>query len=72
MSRCSSQVVSLTRTPSVKFPRKLGTHLSTHQRDERLNRPSPAWDLNLGPVVGKRDALTTQPLGLVFDLVLID
>ncbi|GFU94602.1 hypothetical protein TNCV_2983961 [Trichonephila clavipes] len=30
MNRCSGQVVSQTRNPSVKFPRKLGTHLSIH------------------------------------------
>ncbi|GFY31205.1 hypothetical protein TNCV_751681 [Trichonephila clavipes] len=35
------------KTPSVKFPRKLGTHLSTHCRDERLSQPCPARDLNL-------------------------
>ncbi|GFV38959.1 hypothetical protein TNCV_965251 [Trichonephila clavipes] len=56
MSRCSGQVVSLMRDPCVKFPSKLGTHLSAHWRDERLSRPHPARSLNLGPVVWKRDA----------------
>ncbi|GFV02568.1 hypothetical protein TNCV_5017361 [Trichonephila clavipes] len=38
-------------TPSVKITSKFGTHLSTHCRDERLSRPYPSRDLNLGPVV---------------------
>ncbi|GFV71585.1 hypothetical protein TNCV_1397821 [Trichonephila clavipes] len=33
--------------------------------DGRLNEPCPAWGLNLGPVVWKRDTLATQPLGFV-------
>ncbi|GFY12713.1 hypothetical protein TNCV_2449041 [Trichonephila clavipes] len=44
-------------TPSVQFPSKLGTHLSTHRRDKRLSRPQPARDLNPRPVVWKRDTL---------------
>ncbi|GFU13852.1 uncharacterized protein TNCV_940381 [Trichonephila clavipes] len=44
MSRCPDRVVSLKRDlPVLKFPSKLGTHLSTHcSRDERLSRPYPA------------------------------
>ncbi|GFW17825.1 hypothetical protein TNCV_1134251 [Trichonephila clavipes] len=38
------------KTPSVKFESKLGTHLSTHCRDERLSEPCPARDLKLGPM----------------------
>ncbi|GFW33582.1 hypothetical protein TNCV_2211141 [Trichonephila clavipes] len=49
--------------PSVKFPSKLGTHLPTHQRGERLSQHCPAWGLNLRPLAWKCDALTTQPLG---------
>ncbi|GFX11963.1 uncharacterized protein TNCV_2997471 [Trichonephila clavipes] len=49
----------------VKFPvlssqASLVLILSTHGRDERLSQPRPAWDLNVGPVVWKWDALTTQ------------
>ncbi|GFW26292.1 hypothetical protein TNCV_4423391 [Trichonephila clavipes] len=51
---------SVSREPtSVKFPSKLGTHLSTHWIDERLNQPFPARGLNLEPVAWKRDALAT-------------
>ncbi|GFV78274.1 hypothetical protein TNCV_94341 [Trichonephila clavipes] len=45
------------KTPSVQFPSKLGIHLSTHGRDERLSRSCPARDLNPGPVAWKRDSL---------------
>ncbi|GFW14456.1 hypothetical protein TNCV_298761 [Trichonephila clavipes] len=63
MNRCPGQVVSLTRNPRVKSQANLILILSTHRRDERLSQPCPAQGLNLGPVVWKRDALTTQPLG---------
>ncbi|GFW92737.1 hypothetical protein TNCV_1735301 [Trichonephila clavipes] len=33
--------------------------------DERMGQPCRAPGLNLGPVMRKRDALTTQPLGFV-------
>ncbi|GFW96494.1 hypothetical protein TNCV_4358161 [Trichonephila clavipes] len=46
--------------PSVQFPRKRGTHLLTHLRDEKLSRPCTAWDLNPRPVVRNHDTL---PLG---------
>ncbi|GFX58229.1 hypothetical protein TNCV_4049871 [Trichonephila clavipes] len=48
---------------SVKFPSKLGSHLSTHCNDERLSRPFPIQGLNLGPVAWKRDALLSHLLG---------
>ncbi|GFX25453.1 hypothetical protein TNCV_1998541 [Trichonephila clavipes] len=41
----------------LEFPSKLGIHLSTHRRDEKLSRPCPARGLNLGPVLWKSDAL---------------
>ncbi|GFY19061.1 transposable element Tcb2 transposase [Trichonephila clavipes] len=39
-----------TNTPLVQFQSKLGTHLSTQWKDERLSRPCPARGLNPGPV----------------------
>ncbi|GFY13952.1 hypothetical protein TNCV_1296131 [Trichonephila clavipes] len=57
MSICFGKVVNLMRSPSVQFQSKLGTHLSTHRRDEKLSHPCPARDLNRGPVVEKRDTL---------------
>ncbi|GFW28972.1 hypothetical protein TNCV_202951 [Trichonephila clavipes] len=57
MCRCFGQVVSQTRNPSVQSPSKLGTHLSTHCRDEMLSRPCPARDLNPGPVAWECNTL---------------
>ncbi|GFX91810.1 hypothetical protein TNCV_3530091 [Trichonephila clavipes] len=36
---------------------KLGNHLLTHRRNERLSRPCLARDLNPGPVARKCDTL---------------
>ncbi|GFU42009.1 hypothetical protein TNCV_4676961 [Trichonephila clavipes] len=47
------------KTPSVKFPSKLGTHFIDPLKDERLSQPCQVRVLNLGPVVWKRNALTT-------------
>ncbi|GFV30898.1 hypothetical protein TNCV_4013321 [Trichonephila clavipes] len=40
-----------TETTSVEFPGKLSTHLSTHQRDERMSRTCRVWDLCPEPVI---------------------
>ncbi|GFX20509.1 piggyBac transposable element-derived protein 4 [Trichonephila clavipes] len=65
MSRCLDQVVSLKRDPQCLSPQaRLGTHLSTHcSKDERLNRPFPAWNRTRACGVEARYA-TTRPLGL--------
>ncbi|GFX62861.1 hypothetical protein TNCV_3351871 [Trichonephila clavipes] len=58
---------SYVKTSSVKFPRKLETHLLTHplKRGENLSQPCPDRGLNLEIVVWKRDELTTQPLASI-------
>ncbi|GFW43581.1 hypothetical protein TNCV_4769331 [Trichonephila clavipes] len=35
--------------------------VSDHRRDEKPSRPCPTTDLNLGPVVWKRDTLQLSP-----------
>ncbi|GFU70087.1 transposable element Tcb2 transposase [Trichonephila clavipes] len=63
MRRCFSQVVRLNQNPPVLSSQaSLVLILSTFTRDERLSQTYPARGLNLGHVVGKRDALTTHPL----------
>ncbi|GFV47371.1 hypothetical protein TNCV_4830271 [Trichonephila clavipes] len=46
--------------PVLKFPSKLGTHLSTHcSRNERLNQPCPSWTCG-----AEARYATTRPVGL--------
>ncbi|GFU47356.1 hypothetical protein TNCV_790681 [Trichonephila clavipes] len=49
-----------TKPPVLSSQVSLVLILSTHGRDERPSQLCPARGLNLGPVVWKRDALTTQ------------
>ncbi|GFU56312.1 hypothetical protein TNCV_582461 [Trichonephila clavipes] len=51
MSQSGGQ--SGTKFPSVKFPSKLGTHLSTHLRDEKLSPPCPTRGVLVLSVPGR-------------------
>ncbi|GFU63753.1 hypothetical protein TNCV_3321501 [Trichonephila clavipes] len=54
------------RNPQCLIPKhKLGTHLLTHIRVERLNRPCPTLDLSPGPVVWRRDMLPLSQINLI-------
>ncbi|GFV02374.1 uncharacterized protein TNCV_1023021 [Trichonephila clavipes] len=68
-SRGSSQEVSLTRKPPVLSSAANFVLILSH---EKLSQPCPARGLNLRPVLWKRDALTTQPLGFLNFRILIN
>ncbi|GFV77561.1 hypothetical protein TNCV_1070901 [Trichonephila clavipes] len=64
MSRCSGQVISLMRKPLVlSYQASLVLIYRPTEEDEWLSQPCPFRGLNPGPVVWKRDAITTQPQG---------